>query len=179
LIVLSVTCYISFVSDHQFCFLAFVCPPLVSYFFCGLLWLCLFTLLGYLLLNDRRARLYRFATTDEGNEWKERGTGTVKILKHKETGKQRVLMRRDKTFKICANHAILPVMKLEENAGSDRSWVYPCPADFADGEAKKETFAIRLLNKENALKFREVFDAAREATESAEKKDEESEKKEE
>ena len=37
-------------------------------------------------------------------EWKERGTGEIKLLKHKETGKIRVLMRRDKTLKICANH---------------------------------------------------------------------------
>jgi RanBP1 domain len=53
---------------------------------------------------------------------------------------------------------VLPVMKLEENAGSDRSWVYPCPADFADGEAKKEMFAIRLLNKESRCAvFSSVF----------------------
>lgn len=30
--------------------------------------------------------------------------GDVKFLKHKETGKIRVLMRREKTLKICANH---------------------------------------------------------------------------
>lgn len=37
-------------------------------------------------------------------EWKERGTGEIKLLKHNETGKIRVLMRREKTLKICANH---------------------------------------------------------------------------
>lgn len=30
--------------------------------------------------------------------------GDVKFLKHKESGKIRVLMRREKTLKICANH---------------------------------------------------------------------------
>ena len=50
----------------------------------------------------RRAKMFRF---DKGaNEWKERGTGDVKILQHKETKKVRVLMRRDKTMKVCANH---------------------------------------------------------------------------
>ena len=34
------------------------------------------------------------------------GLGTVKILRHKLTGKHRVLMRREGTLKICANHQI-------------------------------------------------------------------------
>jgi len=37
-------------------------------------------------------------------EWKERGTGNAKILRHKKSNLIRVLMRRDKTLKICANH---------------------------------------------------------------------------
>ena len=49
-----------------------------------------------------RARLWRFAS--DTNEWKERGTGDVKLLEHKETKKIRILMRREKTLKICANH---------------------------------------------------------------------------
>lgn len=50
----------------------------------------------------RRAKLFRF---DNGlNEWKERGTGDVKLLQHKETKKVRLVMRRDKTLKVCANH---------------------------------------------------------------------------
>ena len=53
---------------------------------------------------NRRAKLYRFETSGEENEWKERGVGEVKILKHGDKGTYRVLMRRDKTFKICANH---------------------------------------------------------------------------
>jgi len=46
--------------------------------------------------------MYRF--DKEGNQWKERGAGTVKLLKHKETGKVRLVMRQSKTLKICANH---------------------------------------------------------------------------
>jgi Ran-binding protein 1 len=37
-------------------------------------------------------------------EWKERGTGDVRLLENKETKKVRLLMRRDKTLKPCANH---------------------------------------------------------------------------
>ena len=49
-----------------------------------------------------RAKLFRF---DRGTrEWKERGTGDVRLLKHKENHKTRLVMRRDKTLKVCANH---------------------------------------------------------------------------
>lgn len=50
----------------------------------------------------RRAKLFRFDKPN--NQWKERGTGDVKFLKHKETKIVRLLMRREKTLKICANH---------------------------------------------------------------------------
>lgn len=49
-----------------------------------------------------RAKLFKFSK--ESNEWKERGTGDVRLLKHKENGKTRLVMRRDKTLKVCANH---------------------------------------------------------------------------
>lgn len=60
---------------------------------------------SYLLLfnvDDRKAKLYRF--DKEGNQWKERGVGTLKLLKHKESDKIRLVMRQNKTLKICANH---------------------------------------------------------------------------
>lgn len=37
-------------------------------------------------------------------EWKERGVGDVRILKQHTSDKHRILMRRDKTHKICCNH---------------------------------------------------------------------------
>ena len=48
--------------------------------------------------------MFRFDSTEDPPEWKERGTGNVKILKHRESNMCRLLMRRDKTHKICANH---------------------------------------------------------------------------
>lgn len=49
-----------------------------------------------------RAKLFKFVK--DSSEWKERGTGDVRLLKHKESGKTRLVMRRDKTLKVCANH---------------------------------------------------------------------------
>lgn len=50
----------------------------------------------------RKCKLYRFEASS--NEWKERGLGLVKLLKHKENNKIRLLMRQEKTLKIRANH---------------------------------------------------------------------------
>src|ERR1700724_471342 len=107
-----------------------------------------------------RAKLFRFAK--ESNEWKERGTGDVKFLKHKHTSKTRIVMRRDQTLKVCANHystptpltrhllnLVTPDMKLKENIGSDRSWVYTATADVSEGVPTVETLAIRFGNSES------------------------------
>jgi len=51
---------------------------------------------------DRRAKLYRFDA--DSKLWKERGTGDVKLLAHKETKKVRLILRQEKTLKICMNH---------------------------------------------------------------------------
>jgi Ran-binding protein 1 len=51
------------------------------------------------ILFEAKAKAYRFA----GGEWKEKGMGPLKLLAHKENKKVRVLMRRDKTLKVCVN----------------------------------------------------------------------------
>jgi len=53
---------------------------------------------------SRRAKLFRYDSAAEPPEWKERGTGTAKIMRHRKSNLVRVLMRRDKTLKVCANH---------------------------------------------------------------------------
>ncbi|PHH60862.1 hypothetical protein CDD81_1109 [Ophiocordyceps australis] len=102
-----------------------------------------------------RAKLFKFVK--ESSEWKERGTGDVRLLKHKENGKTRLVMRRDKTLKVCANHYIVPEMKLSPNVGSDRSWVWNAAADVSEGEAEAVTLAIRFANPENANLFKDAF----------------------
>jgi len=67
-------------------------------------------------------------------------------------------MRREKTLKLCANHYLVSGMKLTDNCGSDRSWVWTCLADFSDGEKHEEVFAIRFANSEHAKVFKEKFE---------------------
>jgi len=117
------------------------------------------------VLFKMRAKLFRFSKPEL--EWKERGTGDVRLLKHKEGGKIRLVMRRDKTLKVCANHIVSSDMKLSPNVGSDRSWVWNVAADFAEGEAAPETLAIRFGNSENANLFKKAFEDAQTANASA------------
>lgn len=108
-----------------------------------------------------RAKLYRYDSMSDPPEWKERGTGEVKLLKHKIKNTVRVVMRRDKTLKICANHFITPWMELKPNCGSDRAWVWSVLGDFADEELKSELLAIRFANAENASLWKTAFEKAK------------------
>ncbi|KAI5283438.1 hypothetical protein KEM52_003372 [Ascosphaera acerosa] len=142
-------------------------------------------------LFKMRSKLFKFDPASR--EWKERGTGDVKLLKHKENKKIRLVMRRDKTLKVCANHYLTPDMKLSANVGSDRSWVYNVAADVSEGAPEAQTLAIRFANSENANQFKEAFEkaqkenealfgaaaAAAAATEDAKEEKKEEEKKEE
>lgn len=121
-----------------------------------------------LVTTTRRAKLFRFAA--DSSEWKERGTGDVRLLQHNQSKKVRLVMRRDKTLKVCANHysqfenkkrrwvtsadscllaPVTPEMALSPNVGSDRSWVYNVAADVSEGAPTAETLAIRFANSES------------------------------
>ncbi|GAV99418.1 ran spi1 binding protein [Lentinula edodes] len=110
------------------------------------------------VLFKMRAKLFRFDAAS--SEWKERGTGDVRLLAHKETKKVRLVMRRDKTLKVCANHSISADMRLQPNIGSDRSWVWKVAADYSETPPTSETLAIRFANSENAHEFKKEFEAA-------------------
>ena len=125
-----------------------------------------------------RAKLFKFDR--ESREWKERGTGDVRLLKHKENMKTRLVMRRDKTLKVCANHygtsspgkeelnavnhgdlankgTVVPDMKLTANVGSDRSWVWNAAADVSEGEPEAVTLAIRFANSESEYRATSLY----------------------
>lgn len=122
-----------------------------------------------------RAKLYRFDT--ETREWKERGTGNIKILKHGTKGKIRILMRREQVLKICANHYITADTLLTPNSGSDKSWVWHA-IDYADEEPKPEQLAIRFKSADEASLFKAKFDEAQEIVlKSSEKYDQQEEEK--
>ncbi|WCJ28059.1 Ran-specific GTPase-activating protein 1 [Euphorbia peplus] len=118
---------------------------------------------------DLKAKLYRF--DKDGNQWKERGAGTVKLLKHKDSGKVRLVMRQNKTLKICANHLVVSSINVQEHHGNDKSCVWHA-ADFSDGELKNELFCIRFASVENCKKFMETVQEVAEAQDKKEENEE-------
>lgn len=111
------------------------------------------------VLFKMRSKLFRFSK--ELKEWKERGTGDVRILEHRESKKVRLLMRREKTLKICMNQYVNPETELRENVGSDRSWVWHA-VDYADEERDEALLAIRFRDSKDANEFKDAYDKARE-----------------
>ena len=57
---------------------------------------------GEVCLFKMRCKLYRF----RDNQWKERGIGNAKLLRHDANKKIRFVMRQEKTLKPCGNFLI-------------------------------------------------------------------------
>ena len=110
------------------------------------------------LIFKMRARLYRW----RDNEWKERGTGEVKLLRDKTEKRIRFVLRQDKTLKAVANFIVAPapLCELKPHQGSEKMFFFVA-YDFSDEEAAVEKFVIKLGNADNAKKFKEAFNDAR------------------
>jgi Ran-binding protein 1 len=115
------------------------------------------------VLYSQRAKLFVFGETlldvGTGNKsWKERGIGNLRLLRHKEHSKIRVLMRQEKTHKLLVNHVLLPGLVLLPHTTSDKSLVWRAE-DFADGESLVLTdFCVRFASSEIATAFKEKFE---------------------
>lgn len=114
---------------------------------------------GEKVLFTKRAKLYRFVKDDKA--WKERGHGIMKILSSEDSSKFRILMRRDHTLKICANHLITTDMEIKPGAGAGNSLVWTTHADYTDEVPKVEQLAVRFKLLEDATEFQEVFDSCK------------------
>lgn len=109
---------------------------------------------------SHRAKLYRYAK--DSGEWKERGTGEAKLLKHKTTKKIRFLLRQEKTLKVVANHLVNTkdeYCKLVPNVSSEKIWVWTVQ-DYAEDEGKIEQFALKFGQIDQANVFKEKFEEA-------------------
>lgn len=105
-----------------------------------------------------RSKLYRFVD----KEWKERGIGELKLLSNKTTKKVRVLMRRDHTHKVCANHLITYDMTLTPALNESKAYVWHA-SDFADENVVHEKLCARFKTEELAKSFYNIFEKARSA----------------
>merc|ERR1712054_676530 len=113
------------------------------------------------VLHSTRGKLYRWGEDVKGEKmWKDRGTGDVKLLKHHDTGKVRVLLRVDKTKKIRLNHYISPDLELKVNPTSDKAWTY-ITTDYSDEEPVVSSLCVKFKDPETANQFKDQWNAAR------------------
>ena len=108
------------------------------------------------LIFKSRGKLFRF----RDGEWKERGTGDLKLLRHKTNKKIRFILRQDKTLKIVANFIISekPLCELKPHQGSEKMFnfmAYDCSE-----EPVVEKFVLKLGNAEKAKTFKKNFEDA-------------------
>ena len=106
-------------------------------------------------LYCQRAKLYRFVD----DEWKERGIGDVKLLRHRSMGTIRIVMRRERVLKLCLNHRINASLMLQPMPNAQgKAWTWHAD-DFSDGtEPKHEKFSIRFKTEDIAAEFKQAFD---------------------
>lgn len=112
------------------------------------------------IMFKQRCKLYRFDTTTK--EWKEKGVGEMKILKHKKKeNSYRVLMRRDQVLKLCANHRITSDIKLQSMNEKQLQWV---ANDCSEGHPSTEILAVKFRHEDDAKAFKEAFSKAQHAS---------------
>ena len=92
-------------------------------------------------MYSQRSKLFRM----RDGEWKERGTGLAKLLKHRKTGAVRFLVRQEKTMKIVGNHVVVDkapycAIKPLDQSAKFRCWT---AQDYAGDEPTVETFALK------------------------------------
>ncbi|XP_076112792.1 uncharacterized protein LOC143080689 isoform X3 [Mytilus galloprovincialis] len=110
------------------------------------------------VLFQHRSKLFsRFVD----GEWKERGLGDIKISKHKESGKVRLLMRRAQIHKICLNQYLTQELELKPMPKTDgKAWIW-FALDFSDGEPAMQQLAVKFKKQEIAKGFKKAFDDAK------------------
>ena len=108
------------------------------------------------LIFKSRGKLFRF----RDGEWKERGTGDLKLLRHKKEKKIRFILRQDKTLKIVANFIISekPLCELKPHQGSEKMFMFM--AYDCSEEPVMEKFVIKLGNADKAKVFKKHFEDA-------------------
>merc|ERR1711998_520143 len=113
------------------------------------------------ILYSTRAKLYRWGEDVKGEKmWKDRGTGELKLLRHHDTGKIRVLLRVDKTKKIRLNHYLGADLELKVNPTSDRAWTY-IATDYSDETSEVSSLCIKFKDPETANAFKAKWDEVR------------------
>ncbi|KAH3787466.1 hypothetical protein DPMN_165590 [Dreissena polymorpha] len=96
---------------------------------------------------SQRSKLFRF--DKDAKQWKEKGIGEMKILKHKGNGKYRLLLRREQVHKLACNHHLTSDLVFTIMATSETSWCWTAQ-DYSENQPRMEQFALKFKNVDTA-----------------------------
>jgi Ran-binding protein 1 len=116
------------------------------------------------MLAQFKAKLYRYRE----EEWKERGTGKLKFLQHNSTHMIRMVVRAEKTGRVCLNHKVIKkdiFCELKKNLTENKAWMWMANNDYSDGAASVQNFCARFSNDEDYGRFAVEFNKACEENE--------------
>lgn len=89
----------------------------------------------------------------ENKTWPSRGVGMLRVLKHRETAKTRILMRQDPNGKIVLNTALLSTMKYENIQNKT------VKIAVATEQGKLSTWMLRTGKDEDAIELARILEA--------------------
>lgn len=104
-----------------------------------------------------RSKIYRFR-----NEWKERGVGELRFLKHKTSGYVRILVRAEKTHRCIMNHYVIKkdiFCDLVQQKTTNNSWTWAAQ-DISDEVPGAEKFCAKFTSKDDYERFEVEFKKA-------------------
>jgi Ran-binding protein 1 len=101
-------------------------------------------------IYKQRIKLYRFAQ----DQWKERGIGNGKLMRHGETKAIRFVMRQEKTLKPVANFHVSAKPSCEPVImnKNEKQYMWAC-MDFSDGQGATTKLAAKFQSVEAANEF--------------------------
>lgn len=122
------------------------------------------------IVMSLRCRMYRFDTED--SEWKERGTGQIRMLQGNVTKKVRLVMHRDALLKICANHYIASGMKIQTYKDNGKAVMYgPAPPDKEAHIESPSLILLRFKSTKDCDLYTKTFEKAYQINEAVDKND--------
>ncbi|RWS12219.1 hypothetical protein B4U79_12289 [Dinothrombium tinctorium] len=107
---------------------------------------------------SQRAKLYRYDPS--AKQWKERGVGDFKILKHDTKKRYRLLLRRDQVLKIACNHYLSKSLNFTPMANSETAVCW-FAVDYSEENPVSEKFAVKFKNKAILNEFLEAIEVAK------------------
>jgi len=107
------------------------------------------------LVYEARAKIYCFGTNKKS--WKERGLGQIKILRHSEIKKGRIVMWRDNINTVACNHSLRSISGLQYHRNSEKELLWSA-LDFTFEYPKNEIFVCKFINAEDCKEFKEHVD---------------------